>query len=189
MRKTVNGFTIVELLIVIVVIAILATISVVAYNGVQARANDGRIKAAAQQVDKAIQLYVADYGSFPTGLGWYATNPTGNNCPSSGGGWAAKPAYAHNCTLEYVLNENKLLPDSFMVSLPKNKQINSTSGLNTLMFYRCTPVGVNYFVLMWYLEAPSTQESSNFDSVMSQCGLGTSYRTTYGMQAAKLLSA
>lgn len=33
-----SGFTIVELLIVIVVIAILATISVVAYTGIQSRA-------------------------------------------------------------------------------------------------------------------------------------------------------
>lgn len=36
-RKEHYGFTIVELLIVIVVIGILATITVVAYNGIQAR--------------------------------------------------------------------------------------------------------------------------------------------------------
>ncbi len=34
-----RGFTIVELLIVIVIIAILAAITIVAYNGIQNRAN------------------------------------------------------------------------------------------------------------------------------------------------------
>ena len=38
MRQTKSGFTIVELLIVIVVIAILAAITIVAYNGIQNRA-------------------------------------------------------------------------------------------------------------------------------------------------------
>lgn len=51
-----SGFTIVELLIVIVVIAILATISVVAYNGIQSRANDSRVTADLTSLKKAIQL-------------------------------------------------------------------------------------------------------------------------------------
>jgi prepilin-type N-terminal cleavage/methylation domain-containing protein len=40
-----KGFTIVELLVVIVVIAILATISVTAYNGIQNRANNTAIQS------------------------------------------------------------------------------------------------------------------------------------------------
>jgi len=43
--KQKNGFTIVELLIVIVVITILAAITIVSYNGIQNRANDTAIKS------------------------------------------------------------------------------------------------------------------------------------------------
>lgn len=60
-----NGFTIVELLIVIVVIAILAAISVVAYNGIQQRANNTRTAAAAKQLIGLIKAYTAAYGTFP----------------------------------------------------------------------------------------------------------------------------
>lgn len=49
-----NGFTIVELLIVIVVIAILATISVVAYGGIQDRARVAAANNELQALEKAI---------------------------------------------------------------------------------------------------------------------------------------
>ncbi len=50
------GFTIVELLIVIVVIAILASISVVAYNGIQDRSRNSKVAADISQIVKAVQL-------------------------------------------------------------------------------------------------------------------------------------
>lgn len=43
-RISASGFTIVELLIVVVVIAILAAITIVAYNGIQNRVHDTAIK-------------------------------------------------------------------------------------------------------------------------------------------------
>lgn len=51
-----SGFTIVELLIVIVVIGILAAITIVAYNGVQDRANGAKIQADLNQFTKATQM-------------------------------------------------------------------------------------------------------------------------------------
>lgn len=48
------GFTIVELLIVIVVIAILAAITIVSYNGIQQRANESKIKSDLSMINKAI---------------------------------------------------------------------------------------------------------------------------------------
>lgn len=65
MRKTTSGFTIVELLIVIVVIAILATISIIAYNGIQQRAKNTQTIAAVTQWVKALQMYKVDNGSYP----------------------------------------------------------------------------------------------------------------------------
>ncbi len=52
-----RGFTIVELLIVIVVIAILAVITIVAYNGIQNRAKDSAVQSAALQAGKKVLSY------------------------------------------------------------------------------------------------------------------------------------
>ena len=62
-----GGFTIVELLIVIVVIGILAAITIVAYNGVQNRANNTKIDTLAKEVVDKAEVYAADHdGQYPT---------------------------------------------------------------------------------------------------------------------------
>jgi len=64
MRKD-SGFTIVELLIVIVVIGILATITIVAYNGVQQKAKTNVNLTNAAQAQKVAEAFNADNSRYP----------------------------------------------------------------------------------------------------------------------------
>ena len=79
MLKNARGFTIVELLIVIVVIALLATIVIVAYNGVQAKAGFTQMQADLSNIRKALLLYHADHDSYPSTIGLCELNWCGWN--------------------------------------------------------------------------------------------------------------
>jgi len=60
-----KGFTIVELLIVVVVIAILAAITIVSYNGITNRANASASKSTAATWQKKVELYNSEQGNYP----------------------------------------------------------------------------------------------------------------------------
>jgi len=66
MIKTRSGFTIVELLIVVVVIALLAAISLVAYTGIQKRAAEVTLQSDLRQAKTYMERQKIDTGSFPT---------------------------------------------------------------------------------------------------------------------------
>lgn len=60
-----RGFTIVELLIVVVIIAILAAITIVAYNGIQVRANNSAAQQTLNTLAKKIHTYYTLKGNYP----------------------------------------------------------------------------------------------------------------------------
>lgn len=61
-----KGFTIVELLIVVVVIAILAAISIVSYSGITAQSKVSAAKASLNTISKKLEIYRVNNSSFPT---------------------------------------------------------------------------------------------------------------------------
>lgn len=71
------AFTIVELLIVVVVIGILAAITIVAYSGMQTRADNTARQNEAIAWRKSFEVYKATYGSYPV-------MPDGGYCLGSG---------------------------------------------------------------------------------------------------------
>jgi len=78
-----RGFTIVELLIVIVVIAILTTVTIVGYNGIQQRTRDAARDVAVQSIRDSLQLYWTENGHYPNACGVLNTGCGISNLKSS----------------------------------------------------------------------------------------------------------
>jgi len=78
-RQKQAGFTIVELLIVIVVIGILAAITIVAFNGVTTKAENTKTVNAVAAYSKAIAGYAAVNSAYPN-FAYPCLGPSGTNC-------------------------------------------------------------------------------------------------------------
>ena len=80
--KNQKGFTIVELLIVIVVIGILAAITIVAFNGIQNRGKSSASQSLANSVVKKAEAWNSVQGSYPS----YCQLKTNSLTPTVGTG-------------------------------------------------------------------------------------------------------
>lgn len=122
-QRAQHGFTIVELLIVIVVIAILAAISIVAYNGIQQRARDSRRAQDMSTIKKALLLYDSAHG------GVEKTTTFGG---SGTGGWNYS---AGTNWLSFLESEYGKMPVD-----PLNRSA-GTSASSSSYFYYCYSAG------------------------------------------------
>jgi type II secretion system protein G len=151
MKKTTSGFTIVELLVVIVVIAILAAITIVAYNGIQDRAKFAKVQADLKNGQKLIELYRAENGSYPA-------------TPS--GGWL----YSGTNATDYIPG---IVP-AYASSLPQ--VVDVTEGSNARVYiYKSN--GTTYMLLRYYSGGVPAGEWSQVPSDMKV----SSYTDRYGL--------
>jgi|TARA_B100001250_G_scaffold386898_1_gene383819 prepilin-type N-terminal cleavage/methylation domain-containing protein len=90
-----SGFTIVELLIVVVVIGILAAIVIVAYNGITTQAKNTKTISAVNTWVKALRLYEVDKGGLPNTNSCLGTTSTysGDGYCWDGTSWDVKTSF------------------------------------------------------------------------------------------------
>lgn len=111
------AFTIVELLIVIIIIGILATITIVSYIGISKRATEATLKSDLANASKKLSLYFVDQGQYPQDLdaNGCPTTPINNNyCIKSSAGnifdyTATSPYLDYTLTVEKGDNKFKIL--------------------------------------------------------------------------------
>lgn len=109
-----KGFTVVELLIVIIIVAILATITIVAYSGITAKANTTKAQTNAASLKKVLEAFNAEFGYYPytisqiTGYNASTKLPSGITVLRGPGGATTATAFAATGTapagLANVLN-------------------------------------------------------------------------------------
>lgn len=69
------GFTMIEILVVVAIIALLTTIGIISYTQTNKKARDGKRKADMEQVRAALVLYRTDEGEYPESLDWDTMSP------------------------------------------------------------------------------------------------------------------
>ncbi len=155
MKRT-SGFTIVELLIVIVVIGILAAITMVAFNGVQERARDAQRAQDVKTIVKALEVYYLDVGHYPM-------SQCGSSCPA---GKKINSSWATTSDGTWSILEEALVP-KYISALPSDPlaSTDDAAGIYGGFNYDyvvpgswCNATWGQMYLLTYNLEAATTQE-------------------------------
>jgi prepilin-type N-terminal cleavage/methylation domain-containing protein len=105
-KNKLKGFTIVELLIVIIIIGVLAAITVVSFTGITAKANTASEQSAANAVIAKSLMYKAPNAQYPTKIGILTSLPSSDSAyltgVTSSTSLTAAPATPYN-TVSYIL--------------------------------------------------------------------------------------
>lgn len=188
-----SGFTIVELLIVIVVIGILAGLVLNTYSGIQAKARDTQIRAAADTITKALVIWNADTGQNPGtsggGSGSSAKNADGSCVGGNGQGWFQQdtPPNGYICSIEDVLVAGKYLSSNTLTNLPINKKQASFGSKRIFMLYSCNSKTPGAWGLYYALESPTERDKADIASSNTVCRDLSNLSSAYGMEGFRLI--
>jgi general secretion pathway protein G len=84
-----NGFTLIELIIVIAILAVLTSVLIAIINPVKQleKGRDGRRKSDIAQIQRALEIYYHDYGSYPTSTSDYKITANNGTTVNWGNSW------------------------------------------------------------------------------------------------------
>lgn len=140
-RREQNGFTLVELLIVIVVIAILAAISLVTYNGITVRARDTTRAQDLQTISRELLLYNVTHNGVPSPPTYGGGNAGGWNLSSS------------SAWLSFLVSEYGKVPaDPVNTGVGNPGPASSNSNYELTYFYYCYPAASPYVIVGYFSE-------------------------------------
>lgn len=172
-----TGFTIVELLIVIVVIAILATIALVAYNGIQQRASNAQMISAVNTYYKALMNVYAEDGAYPSGSYWAAC--LGSGYPEDRCWTGPDGTYNVSSSLDAILQDKGMLGGKPSVPT-KTYRVTSGGGVN-----------VNHRSgILYYDNEPSGRHSIEYalDGINQDCSMEGAVAVNQGGTASARIS-
>lgn len=139
-----KGFTVVELLVIIVVIAILAGITMVSYSFVRDDAMDAKIRAATKTIGDAIVLYENNAGGRSGLAVGYLSN--------SGG------------------VDDKVVPKYLSFDYRDGIHSKSVQDSDNVFRWHNCPDTSSSLVVYASLNSPSAEDTSNFNKIKASCG-------------------
>lgn len=183
--KTSSGFTIVELLIVIVIIAILAAITIVAYNGIQQRTQNAQRVAAAKEWQKIITTYTAVNSKYPFTGSWHSCLGSGYETS-----WDANPdqdcAWSNNIKHPSTTTDNAFATIATAPSFPASRLTIGGSafsgGISLRALETLDPTGAaitNYPTLIYWLTGNNQDCVLRPVTVVVTGGIATSSSATF----------
>lgn len=138
-REGTRAFTIVELLIVVVIIAILAAITLVTYNGIQQRARNAQVVSGVNTYIKVIHEYWTVYSVNPlsSGAGCLGANYPSDSCWTGADGVRVVSATLDSRLSEFMSTKPTLATNLFSIGIHNDMRAGAEyeGNLKKIVYY------------------------------------------------------
>jgi prepilin-type N-terminal cleavage/methylation domain-containing protein len=184
MKITKSGFTLVELLVVLVAIGILASLVIVSFNNIQAKSRDAERISDLQNIADAISSYRAKYGNDIS---------TGSGCGDlgNGSGWFNYTSATYPKAILTCLTEKAYLTTAFIDPFgctTTTEAVSATCKRQGYAYMKYTTGSGDTSVTCVYARLEASGSTSDLTSANPCTSASSStVATTYGMNYAVLV--